>query len=306
MASRSASSNRVLAEYIEETLTSLKKGGVDFNYFKPLLTKVFATKVQHKPFWRLLASLVGNTQHAISKLPAQILSTASILNSPEKRADVEELVKRELGHLDVDYIRLIDEIFGSKELEDMADKVFNMCQKNHIYLPKSSHQPNLTAQSSSEQITSRTRSSSTQTQTTGSWDEWPSEVTEKTVLPWLQKKIGIFTNLAKGAPNEKFQILGKAYTGPKLPVKDSQGKRQLDIAIVSNKTASTSSNENENTSNFDSNDKPASTSSNKNASNFKNNEIRQQWSKILVPGELKNNEEYDTASSAWSHLALYV
>jgi len=107
----------------------------------------------------------------------------------------------------------------------------------------------------------------------GGWQRWPSDANEDKVLEWFQRLMKKFLDLAAESytlPSPRMRILRQ----PNKPVPNSVSKRKLDIGFV-HKTKTRGQSE------YD-------------------------WSRILIPGELKSNPKEDTHESTWLDLARYA
>nr|KMM71460.1 hypothetical protein CPAG_07767 [Coccidioides posadasii RMSCC 3488] len=107
----------------------------------------------------------------------------------------------------------------------------------------------------------------------GGWTGWPENAEEKCVLDWLVETMGTLVQFAEEHDPTQ-NIDRRPLAQPSRPVGGSTAKRKLDIAFVDDPNAT------ENT--------------------------RCHWSQILVPGELKNDQMYDTPLGARVDLGRYV
>ncbi|KKZ65096.1 hypothetical protein EMCG_01336 [[Emmonsia] crescens] len=105
----------------------------------------------------------------------------------------------------------------------------------------------------------------------GGWRDWPEHAAEKDVLKWLVNVIDMFVQLA-GTHEPTLRINRRPLTQPNKPLPGSIAERKLDIGFVDNLKAGSGCS----------------------------------WSEILVPGELKNDEKYDSPSQAWLDLGRYA
>ncbi|OJD13994.1 hypothetical protein AJ78_05607 [Emergomyces pasteurianus Ep9510] len=105
------------------------------------------------------------------------------------------------------------------------------------------------------------------------WKDWPADSKEGIVLDWLRSLVKNFIKFFQiHAPNREIERVLIAW--PNKPVQGSTAQRKIDIGFV---------------------DESGS-----------DEDTRYHWSRILVPGELKNDPGYDTASQAWLDLGRYV
>jgi hypothetical protein len=107
----------------------------------------------------------------------------------------------------------------------------------------------------------------------GGWQGWPSDAKEAEVLKWFQRLRKKFLDLAAESytlPKSRMRILRQ----PNKPVPGSVSNRKLDIGFVyRTKTPG---------------------------------QAEYDWSRILIPGELKSNPKEDTSESTWLDLARYA
>lgn len=105
------------------------------------------------------------------------------------------------------------------------------------------------------------------------WKDWPDNADEKSVLKWLTTVIDQVVQLAETHdPSRK--VVRRPLAQPDRPIGESASKRKLDIGFVD-----------------DTHTTPTR---------------RYKWSQILVPGELKNDQQYDNPSGARLDLARYA
>ncbi|OJD13569.1 hypothetical protein AJ78_05985 [Emergomyces pasteurianus Ep9510] len=92
------------------------------------------------------------------------------------------------------------------------------------------------------------------------WRGWPEGAKERDVLDWLQRTIEEFIRLfGEHAPDRKIQR--RPLAQPNKPIRGSTAERKLDIGFVDDSNAT--------------------------------KDAKYDWSHILVPGELKNDPQYD-------------
>ncbi|KAI1659446.1 hypothetical protein F4813DRAFT_401524 [Daldinia decipiens] len=99
------------------------------------------------------------------------------------------------------------------------------------------------------------------------WTGWPRDAEESAVLSWLQK---IIKQIALWAQDYKRTPTRGLLAEPNKPLGGSTAKRKLDVGIVSCPEASAD------------------------------------WSRILIPGELKKNPKEDRKDGAWLDIGRYV
>ena len=105
------------------------------------------------------------------------------------------------------------------------------------------------------------------------WRGWPEEARQDDVLSWFAdftEKLAAFAESYNSAPAYKRRPLAK----PDEPIAGSVGKRKMDIGFVDNPSAGKDS--------------------------------RCDWTRILVPGELKSNPSADRPSEARLDLGRYA
>lgn len=103
------------------------------------------------------------------------------------------------------------------------------------------------------------------------WNGWPGEAKRDDVLSWFAKfneEVAAFAERYGPTP-----IYRRPLAKPDKPIDGSVGKRKIDIAFVSDPTATKDS--------------------------------RCHWGQILIPGELKSNPSADIKSEAWLDLSRY-
>ncbi|EER42840.1 conserved hypothetical protein [Histoplasma capsulatum H143] len=105
------------------------------------------------------------------------------------------------------------------------------------------------------------------------WQGWPELAAEKDVLRWLANITAELIRLAE-AQEPSWKINRRPLAQPSRPLQGSVAMRKLDIGFVNDLTATEDS--------------------------------RCHWSQILVPGELKNDQNYDRKSGAWFDLGRYA
>ncbi|KMU88425.1 hypothetical protein CIHG_06225 [Coccidioides immitis H538.4] len=105
------------------------------------------------------------------------------------------------------------------------------------------------------------------------WKDWPDNSDEKPVLEWLTEVIDRLVQFAEDH-NPSRTVVRRPLAQPARPIAGSAAKRKLDIGFV---------------------DDPHTTPGK-----------RYHWSQILVPGELKNDRQYDIPSGARLDLARYA
>ncbi|KAM5469182.1 hypothetical protein MauCBS54593_004534 [Microsporum audouinii] len=105
------------------------------------------------------------------------------------------------------------------------------------------------------------------------WRDWPQHAVEEEVLKWLADIIGQLVQFAE-SHNSVQKISRRPLAQPTRPVEGSIATRKLDIGFVDDPNATETS--------------------------------KCHWSRILVPGELKNDPKYDNPSSAWLDLGRYA
>ncbi|KAI1908584.1 hypothetical protein LOZ66_005657 [Ophidiomyces ophidiicola] len=107
----------------------------------------------------------------------------------------------------------------------------------------------------------------------GGWKDWPDTADEKSVLNWLTGIIDQFVLFAKDHDPD-VTLVRRPLAQPAKPIDGSVAKRKLDIGFVEDVDSTP--------------------------------DKRYEWSEILIPGELKNNRDYDAPSGARLDLARYV
>ncbi|OOO03936.1 hypothetical protein OAory_01095770 [Aspergillus oryzae] len=107
------------------------------------------------------------------------------------------------------------------------------------------------------------------------WQDWPKSTQEKEVLEWLSQKFNLLRNLA-GEKSPSVAAQRKILTRPAQPLPGSNTKRKLDVAVVKD---------------IDQQIEEGGPSD---------------WSRVLVPGELKSGPDLDTASNTWRDLGRFA
>ena len=107
----------------------------------------------------------------------------------------------------------------------------------------------------------------------GGWRDWPKDAKEKDVLKWFAERIDLFLDFAKEYGSTP-KIRRRPLAQPDQPLQGSTAERKLDVGFVNDPEASENS--------------------------------RYDWSRILVPGELKSNPDLDKPSKTWRDLARYA
>ncbi|KAH7132834.1 hypothetical protein EDB81DRAFT_859476 [Dactylonectria macrodidyma] len=252
--------------YSPDTLGQLSQKELQDLAFKLLPTLLALPAVQYLPSKSSGKNLLGDILNLFSTLNADDLdldrikallkaalaedNTSVIVHSSEIRQDVDPLLKSELGRLYVGVPNLCDAFFGCvPDIQAAAATVFRKCTEGDYPLFSSK-----------------------------GWRGWPAGAKKSDVLAWFGKLIPELESFAgdcNSIPTHRRKLLAQ----PKTPLRDSTGKRSMDIGFANSDV----------THNLES-----------------EGDSRYRWSHILVVGELKSNPAADRASGAWIDLATYA
>ncbi|PQK08000.1 hypothetical protein BB8028_0001g00810 [Beauveria bassiana] len=192
-------------------LSSVTTKHFEFDRIKPLLKATIAETPDDALIWDLVSAAAVEstppprpTASSIQQTPWS-QNTSGIINSSERRRDVDRILKVELGPLYVGLPNFYEAFFGGvPNLKTQAEVVFRKCQEGDN--PLFSNE---------------------------GWTGWPSGAKEGDVLVWFNNLIPKLEAAAPGhIPNRR-----KLLAQPKTPLRGSTGKRSMDIGFVNSDIA---------------------------------------------------------------------
>ncbi|WVN86082.1 uncharacterized protein L203_101240 [Cryptococcus depauperatus CBS 7841] len=183
--------------------------GFDFDCIIPLLKAALADNLEDALIWDRLADAAAALNVtppprsiALSSLQTpRVHSTSSIVNSPEYRLYIDQVLKRELGQLRVGLPSFHDTFFGRvARLEAAAAAVFQSCTSGSDPLFQEG------------------------------WKGWPTDANEGAVIGWFKNVTTNLVAFAEGhrPPQTQRWLLAQ----PNTPLQGSTAKRKLDIGFV--------------------------------------------------------------------------
>ncbi|KAI1451235.1 hypothetical protein F4805DRAFT_464040 [Annulohypoxylon moriforme] len=185
---------------------SLDSGDFDFGRAKPLLRAVIAEEPDEE-IWIQVYHAVTEPTPPPRPIASHLKQTpssrnlGSLVNSSERRADTDPVLKEELEQMYVDIPGFHDAFFGKiPDLESASKATFEKCCKG----------PNPWFR--------------------GGWTGWPSAANQDAVLSWLGKIVHQFL---LWSPDNRSTPTRGLLTEPNKPLKGSTAVRKLDVGIVS-------------------------------------------------------------------------
>ncbi|KAF3768445.1 hypothetical protein M406DRAFT_250425 [Cryphonectria parasitica EP155] len=185
----------------------------DFDSIKPLLCSILERDSDER-IWEHIYCLIADIPQPIATFLEQtpwIYTTSGIMNSSEKREEVDRILKLELGPLYVDVPSFSETYFGQVAgLEAGSKAVFKKCVEGSNPLFGSQ-----------------------------GWRGWPAVTSEKNVVCWFHNLFPKLEAFAKDysaalastpatAPTPRRKLLAQ----PNTPLPGSAGKRSMDIGFV--------------------------------------------------------------------------
>ncbi|QUC21727.1 uncharacterized protein UV8b_05970 [Ustilaginoidea virens] len=198
---------RTHLQRLGSAISSPHAGHCVIDDLKPLLEMAMSDQTRDEQIWDFLSTTAVETtpppQPAATSLQqTPFRSTSSVLNSPELRRHMDQLLTQELGSFSVDVPNFCDVFFGGiQELDNLSRTVFNRCLEGDDPLFN------------------------------GKWTKWPVNPTQENVLPWftdLVPKLEAFAACSGSAPTRRRKLLAQ----PRTPLLGSTGKRSMDIGFV--------------------------------------------------------------------------
>ncbi|WVN88935.1 uncharacterized protein L203_106461 [Cryptococcus depauperatus CBS 7841] len=194
---------------ISRLISSVQSKNFDFDHIIPLLEAALADNPEDALIWDRLANAAAALNvtppprsMTLSSLQTPwVHSTSSIVNSPEYRLYIDQVLKRELGQLRVGLPSFHATFFGRvADLETAAAAVFQSCTSGSDPLFREG------------------------------WMGWPEDANEGAVIGWFKN---VTTNLVAFAeryrpPQTQRWLLAQ----PNTPLQGSTVKRKLDIGFV--------------------------------------------------------------------------
>ncbi|WVO15587.1 hypothetical protein L204_103247 [Cryptococcus depauperatus] len=194
---------------ISRLISSVQSNIFDFDCIRSLLEAALADNLEDALIWDRLADAafalnVTPPPRSItlsSQQTPRVHSTSSIVNSPEYRSDIDPVLKRELGQLDVELPSFHATFFGRVvDLERAAAAVFQSCTSGSDPLFREG------------------------------WMGWPTNANEGAVIGWFKNVTTNLVAFAEGhrPPQTQRWLLAQ----PNTPLQDSTVKRKLDIGFM--------------------------------------------------------------------------
>ncbi|WVN87097.1 uncharacterized protein L203_102273 [Cryptococcus depauperatus CBS 7841] len=194
---------------ISRLISSVLSGDLDFDHIRSLLEAALADNPEDALIWDRVADAAAALNvtppprsMTLSSLQTPwVHSTSSIVNSPEYRLYIDQVLKRELGQLRVGLPSFHATFFGRvADLETAAAAVFQSCTSGSDPLFREG------------------------------WMGWPEDANEGAVIGWFKN---VTTNLVAFAeryrpPQTQRWLLAQ----PNTPLQGSTVKRKLDIGFV--------------------------------------------------------------------------
>ncbi|QSZ28593.1 hypothetical protein DSL72_003092 [Monilinia vaccinii-corymbosi] len=199
-----------LAEDVLTLISTVNSDHFDFDRTKPLLKTILAGKPDQE-IWEQVYNAVTEatpplqSNESIQDQTPVAHNTSGIVNSSERRKDIDKLLKRELGMIYVDVPEFYEKFFGGvAKLKTTSQSFFEKCNKGM--------DPSFCE----------------------GWTGWPIHAQERDVLEWLTEFI---EKLAAFVQEDHRSISTRRTTisQPNKPLSGSTSKRKLDIGFV-NKT----------------------------------------------------------------------
>ncbi|WVO14629.1 hypothetical protein L204_102266 [Cryptococcus depauperatus] len=202
-----------IREDISRLISSVQSKNFDFDHIIPLLEAALADNLEDALIWDRVADAAADAAAALNVTPPprsitlsfqqtpRVHSTSSIVNSPEYRLYIDQVLKRELGQLRVGLPSFHATFFGRVAgLERAAAAVFQSCTSGSDPLFREG------------------------------WMGWPEDANEGAVIGWFEN---VTTNLVAFAeryrpPQTQRWLLVQPHT----PLQGSTAKRKLDIGFM--------------------------------------------------------------------------
>ncbi|KAI5927512.1 serine/threonine-protein kinase Sgk2 [Camillea tinctor] len=188
---------------------ALASDNFNLDRIKPLLESAIANPLDDANVWDQAYRAVTETtpppplKASSFKQTPWSHKTSSLVNTSERRTDIDPVLKLELGPFYVGVHRLWEKFFGGvPDLEATSETVFQKCKEGSapLFGPQG-------------------------------WSSWPVGAGEPDVLGWFTHLLPELQALAQNcgsAPTSRRKLL----TQPKKPLPGSTAKRKLDISVV--------------------------------------------------------------------------
>ncbi|WVO15597.1 hypothetical protein L204_103257 [Cryptococcus depauperatus] len=194
---------------ISRLISSVLSKDFDFDCVRSLLEAALADNLEDALIWDRLANAAAalnvTPPPGLTPLPVQqtprVHSTGGIVSSSERRSDIDPVLKRELGQLDVELPSFHATFFGRVAgLERAAAAVFQSCTSGSDPLFREG------------------------------WKGWPTNANEGAVISWFKNVTTNLVDFAEGyrPPQTQRWLLAQ----PNTPLQGSTAKRKLDIGFV--------------------------------------------------------------------------
>ncbi|KAI0514649.1 hypothetical protein F5B22DRAFT_226061 [Xylaria bambusicola] len=183
---------------------SLDSGELDLNHIRPLLDAVL-TNASDTDIWEQVYHAVTESTpprkpiSSILQTPWR-LNTSSVVNSSEKRDQMDKLLSDELGVMYIDVPYFYEAFWGGiPQLETASEMIFQKCTQGM--------QPPFRE----------------------GWTGWPKDAKQESVLAWLADIIERFLGWAQ---EYRPTITRRPLAQPDTPLEGSVAKRKLDVGLV--------------------------------------------------------------------------
>ncbi|KAF3768433.1 hypothetical protein M406DRAFT_286387 [Cryphonectria parasitica EP155] len=217
----SGSGHGILRTDLIRLNSAVNSDAFDFDSIKPLLCSILERDSDER-IWEHIYCLIADIPQPIATFLEQtpwVYTTSGIMNSSEKREEVDRILKLELGPLYVDIPSFSETYFGQVAgLEAGSKAVFKKCVEgsNPLFGPEG-------------------------------WRGWPAITSEKNVVAWfydLFPQLEAFAEACGAAPASTLASTlastptpapiprRKLLVQPNTPLPDSVGKRSMDIGFV--------------------------------------------------------------------------
>ncbi|KAI1362296.1 hypothetical protein F5Y08DRAFT_341741 [Xylaria arbuscula] len=198
-----------LLQDISKLIPALASNTVHTNRIKPLLHAVLVCRPDVEIWEQVYYAVTESTPprkpiSSIQQTPWH-LTTSSVVNSSEKRDQIDKLLSDELGVMYVDVPNFYEAFWGGiPQLETASEDIFQKCTQGIQPLFQEG------------------------------WTTWPEDAKQERVLAWLADIVERFLQWAEEyIPTTTRRPLAQ----PDTPLKGSVAKRKLDVGLVDDPTA---------------------------------------------------------------------
>ncbi|KAI0520951.1 hypothetical protein F5B22DRAFT_653373 [Xylaria bambusicola] len=184
---------------------SFESGELGFRRLRPLFHAVF-TNGPDVDIWQQVYNAVATAESTPPRKPAasfeqtpRVFKTSSVVNSSERRIDIDKPLRDELGVMYVDVPNFYEAFFGDiTDLETRSTEIFQNCTEGEQPLFRDA------------------------------WTWWPENANEADVLTWLAGLVEQLKHYAREYEEINRRIVTKPYT----PVEGSVAQRKLDVGFA--------------------------------------------------------------------------